>query len=308
MRLLNVASATLSLVLFFAPALRAQDDAPKSKPDAEKKDDDKKKDDKKDDKKKDEKGDEGDDDDDKPKKPEERLPFNPFAKAKKGDWSVCVGKMKVTMAGGGQGGMQIPDQKIKITMTVTDVTADEVTVSMKESGGMGNNQNKKVTFSLKENPTFTKFFNGDDTPRGDSPSDWKCEDDKKTIGEKEFTCKKFSAKLKEKGAMGMDAKISLWVSDQTKGWGLLALTLKGSSQGGNGMPGTSITMDMEVKGYGNGDTADFGKKPEDAKAAGDDDGDDEDAPKSKDKDDKRKGDDAPKKDAPKKDDDKKKDD
>ena len=46
-------------------------------------------------------GDEGDEDDgdDKPKKPAEKLPINPFAKAKKGDWSVCLGKMKIDVGG-----------------------------------------------------------------------------------------------------------------------------------------------------------------------------------------------------------------
>jgi hypothetical protein len=307
MRLASVASATLSLLLVFAPALRAQDDpkpAPdQPKPDAKKDDskpaDPKPADPKKDDSKpsdgKKEKGDEGDDDDD--SKPDQKLPINPFAKAKKGDWSVCVGRMKANFQG------QAMDQKVKLVWRIKKVTDDEVECSLTESGGgaMGGPRDQKATFSLKENPNFTKYMNGRDKGGpSDQLSDWKVEDDKKTVGGKEFGCKKITAKLKDQ--MGTDAKLSMWVTDETKGWGCVAMTLKGTLAGGG-----KLTMDVEMKGYGNGDKADFGNKPEDEKA-GDDEGDD-DAPapkkKAKSSDDDN---DAPKKDAPKKDDDKKKSD
>jgi hypothetical protein len=266
MRFLTVATATLGLLLLVAPGLRAQDD---DKPKTEKKDEKKKDDDKKDEKKKD---DDSDDDDDKPKKPLERLPINPFAKAKKGDWSWAVGRIKAA-------GM---NEKMKFVVKVTEVTDDEVTISMKQSGGFGPGQEKTVTFSKKEMPSYNKFFEGKDDSSGGGPSDWKVEDDKKTIGGKEFPCKKASAKFKEKERV--DAKVTLWITDQTKGWGLLGMSITGTEMG------QKISMDFELKGYGNGDTADFGKKADEDKADDEGDKDDDDAPKK----DKDKKDDAPK--------------
>ncbi|HZU95132.1 MAG TPA: hypothetical protein VFF73_00380, partial [Planctomycetota bacterium] len=139
--------------------------------------------------------------------------------------------------------------------------------------------------------------------------EWKVEDDKKTVGGKEFTCKKYTGKLKEKaggGGMGMDGKLTLWITDTTKGWGLIAMTMKGS-QNAQGM-NIDFNMDVELKGYGNGDTADFGKKPADDSADDEGDDDSDDAPKAKDKKDDDKKDE--KKDDSKKDEkkDKKKDD
>jgi hypothetical protein len=278
MRLAFVASATLSLLLVIAPGLRAQDDNKPAKKKDDKKDN-KKKDDKKDDKK--EKGDEGDDDDeDKPKKPQEKMPINPFAKAKKGDWSVCLGKMKMNM-----GGQKI-DQKMKFIIRVKDVDNGGVTLTMKQeaSGGFGGGGGREetATFNLKELPTVQKYMSMNDNQRGgdgEEMSDWKTEDDKKTVGGKEFGCKKVSCKMKDK--MGSDMKLVMWVTDETKGWGLVALTLKGTIPQGGG----TVQMDMELKGYGNGDKADFGKKPEEEKT--DEDSGDDDGKKDKDKDEKK---------------------
>jgi hypothetical protein len=273
MRLAFVASATLSLLLVAAPGLRAQDDM--EKPAAPEK---KKKDDKKPSNEKKEMGDEGDDEDDRPKKPVEKLPLNPFAKAKKGDWSVCLGKMKAEVGG------QKMQEKIKLTVRVKETDDKEVTCTMQQAGGPmgGQRPEQKTTFSLKENPPFDRYMSMSDQEKqgGDELADWKVEDDKKTVGGKEFACKKITAKIKDK--MGTDAKLTMWVTDETKGWGMVAMSIKGSLMGGG-----SLQMDVELKGYGNGDKADFGKKPEDK---GDDEGDekDEDAPKDGPKDDPKK--------------------
>ena len=274
MRLAFVATATLSLLLVAAPGLRAQDDMEKP-PTPEKK----KKDDKKPSNEKKEAGDEGDDDDDKPM---EKLPINPFAKAKKGDWSVCLGKMKAEVGG------QKMSEKIKLTVRVKDIDEKEITCTMQQAGGPmgGQRPEQKTTFSLKENPPFDRYMSMSDQEKqgGDELADWKVEDDKKTVGGKEFTCKKITAKIKDK--MGTDAKLTMWVTDEAKGWGMVAMSIKGQLMGGG-----SLQMDVEMKGFGNGDKADFGKKPEDK-------GDEED--KDEEKGEKGEKDDAPK-DAPKKD-------
>ncbi len=289
----SIVAGTLSLLLLIAPGLRAQDDdMPKpAKPDKAKKDDPK------DDKAKKEKGDEGDDEgDDTPKKPQERLPFNPWKSAKKGDWSYCVGKMKILLGDNEQ------SEKVHFIFKVKDVTADEIKCTMAEKGA-GRDGEKEVTFSLKENPTFSRYMSGGDkNARGDEGmEDWKTDDAKKTVGGKdgkEFACKKVTCKVKNK-MQGIDGKLTFWLSDETKGWGLIAMTLKGTV--GPAEAGGTINMEIEVKGFGNGDTADFGNNYK-AKAADDD----EDAPKKDTKDKKDKGDDdgdAPKK-KDKKDDDK----
>lgn len=292
MRLSFVATATLGLLLAIAPGVRAQDEKPE-KPTPEKKKDDKKPSTDK----PGEKGDEGDDEDDsKPKKPQEKMPLNPFAKAKKGDWSICGGKMKANFNGNAM------TDTMKLIVKVKETADGEVTLTMKQSGGKmgGARPEQEVKFSTKENPTVNKYMSMSEQEKGgDDISDWKVEDDKKTVGEKEFVCKKITAKIKDK--MGTDAKLTMWVTDETKGWGMVAMTIKGTLMGGG-----TLQMDVELKGYGNGDKADFGKTPAEEKVDEQPADDGDDAPKAK-KDKKDKGDDddappAPKKKKDKKDD------
>src|SRR5580700_3262956 len=111
MRALSVAMWSVVGILLVAPVVRAQDDMPK-KPDKESKDD-----------KKADKDDDSDDDAKPTKSP--RLPINPLAKAKKGDWSYVVGKVMV-------GGQKEPEKRVKLLARITKVTDDEVTMAIKD--------------------------------------------------------------------------------------------------------------------------------------------------------------------------------
>ncbi|MBI3726603.1 hypothetical protein HY251_21980 [bacterium] len=204
----------------------------------------------------------GDDTEKKPEAAKEgekdpKLPWNPFAKANEGDWSVFLVTSRSS------------SKKEPVTLAmiyrVTSVASDSVTIS-NSSRSTGDFQGKpgEQTFSTKKDLTLRAFVNAK-TGREEF-TDAKITEEKKTIGGKEFECVKlaYSARVVLKEGKPEDVvrtlKVATWISKEAKGQCIVFMTIDGKTTGGGRE--SEGTTQFEIKGYGRGDRVDWGKKLE----------------------------------------------
>ncbi len=74
------------------------------------------------------------------------------------------------------------------------------------------------------------------------------------MGGREFSCQKVTFKIEDKGSK---VKVKLWVSPEVKGASFVAAEIRVAVQG------QEVSIDMETGGFGNGDTAEWGKTADD---------------------------------------------
>jgi hypothetical protein len=175
-----------------------------------------------------------------------KLPFNPWATAKVGDWSVYVTTFK------GEGA---PNVKPILSQIVDKVEDDKATVTASDTGIDGK-PTKKATVHDMKSLSFADY--APSAKNGPALKVVKIEDDKRTVDGKEFACTKVSAvvgthKTAAPSEKGPDLKLCFWFSKDVKGGGLVATetTIK--------RPNGEVVMTMEVKGFGSKGRTEWGK-------------------------------------------------
>src|SRR5579871_5298632 len=153
-----------------------------------------------------------------------KLPWNPFATAKEGDWECFVAKTTSEKA---------PLMAAAVQWKVKDVAQGKATVAIDSRAGAGT----KLKAGTEPDKTFTT---GPDitledylvlAQRRETPTDVKVEQERKTVHGNDFVCTKISyaAKLsipdKEKGKPDrvMNDKTTVWISKEVRSYGLVAL-------------------------------------------------------------------------------------
>jgi len=175
-----------------------------------------------------------------------KAPVNPFAEAKEGDWETLV----MTHTQG-----SAPARKFAVTYRAGKIADESITIATETLMGNGKkNPPAEKTFKKTEAPALKSVVGN---PR-DKITEVKVADEKKTVGGKEFACKKvsYTATLEsDKGAI--TRKIVLWLSTDAKPYGLVASSTEQSIGGG-----PTVKIEGELAGLGNGDKASWGKKAE----------------------------------------------
>lgn len=135
------------------------------------------------------------------------------------------------------------------------VTESELQVS--QSMGVDESSPKTtVALPAKDAPTLETYF------QIEKASEVAFSDEKKTVGVREFSCKKVTF-VTPSGAKTLHS--TAWISTDVKGSGLVALRIETDADG------KKITLDFEVAGFGSKDKTDFGKTAAElAKALGGD--------------------------------------
>jgi hypothetical protein len=172
---------------------------------------------------------------------EAKLPWNPFASAKEGDWQVVSIKA---------------DARVDVFLyRVTKVTDDKVVVATGEHG--------ELVRPRKGDVSLTDFLSKDLA----KPEDFQVADEKKTVAGREFACQRLSWSSSEtkKTPKGNElttvARWRVWISKESKCDGIVSATTELSVTAKGGQELTSTT-EIEVLGFGNGDKVEWGKKLE----------------------------------------------
>jgi len=170
------------------------------------------------------------------KKAEESLalPIHPLEGAKEGDWTAFVWTMKA----GQREEKSLDDWKI------AKIADGKIEVQQRSS-------TKTETLDAKEVPALEQFLGMTST----KVTDVKVENDQKAMGGRTFATKKITFKSDD-GRMVVN--VSLWISKDVKGSGIVAMHIEGDLQ-----KGTKFTADLEVAGFGSKDKTEFGKSVED---------------------------------------------
>lgn len=161
-----------------------------------------------------------------------KLPVNPVAKAKVGDWSAFVEKNIAP---------DRPIEKSAVTWKVTEIDGDDVTA--KNFAGPG------IRHFDKREMTLEQLF---DAPAG-SLRNVETGDEKRAFGDREFACTMVSCKIATKD---YTAKAAVWLCPDVTG-AVVAMVVE--------YPGAKTKRKLEIAGYGNGDKATWGKTPDELK-------------------------------------------
>jgi hypothetical protein len=177
------------------------------------------------------------------------LPLNPAANAKEGDWATFSLTLKVTTPG--KTSDAPPVERTEPTAysvwTFEKISGDAATLRDTDLG------NKKKThvrsFSTKD-PVTLEAFLAKDAGDLDQVSQVTSDEEKHTVGGKEFACKKVTCTTS-------DGKLTihwtLWFCSTVKGSGLVHMS--GEVAG----PKQKVTMSLELAGFGSREKAEWGK-------------------------------------------------
>jgi hypothetical protein len=198
-----------------------------------------------------------------------KLPFNPFNDCKEGDWECLLMKRTASEWKG--------TNQLVVVHRIAKVSGDAVEVAPLEVRARGvaetEPQHSKVAFSKKETPTVEALFDimtGDDDLFEGKLTGIKVEDEKKTVGGREFACKKLTFSWITKfvytnGDSAGSTSYVVWLASDVKGRGIVAMTLdEKCTQPGE--PEHTLRMELELLGMGGAGGVDWGKKAEDAAA------------------------------------------
>ncbi len=185
-----------------------------------------------------------------------QAPFNPYANAAPGDW-VCM-VVRATYDGDA-GNLAYPAVSVW-TWTVEDSTNDDnadvkkaTQPSIADVDGKSHGFPRKGTLNVDGPGGIVGSFE-------EAAVDASSEDEKKTIGDKEFDCKKVSL-----ASPAQDIKAVVWFSQDVKVNGLVALTQTVLLDKEKNL---HETLEFEVAGFGTKDgTVVWGKKPDEVAAA-----------------------------------------
>lgn len=169
---------------------------------------------------------------------EPKLPFNPFEKAKVGDWSAFRGKIS---------GTKKLEGKTVLVWTVTAVEGTKVTVGIEQSSGGRKAPPKKLVFDTATVPTLRAYC---DFTHGEELVNIHAEDAKETRDGKEFSCKKVSFDAKIRGAT---AKTTLLLAPEVAGSGRVSFVSHVVDKD------QEIDIAYDLGGYGSKDATAWGK-------------------------------------------------
>ena len=167
-----------------------------------------------------------------------KLPLNPFANAKEGQWVV----FSVTVGGDAE----MPQPTGPSILRVKKVSGDSVTSNFSEGG----EEAKDRSFSKKDGPSLEYFF---EIPSETAVTNFTVEDAKKNAGGKDCACKKVSFDF-----VPGDVTVHLeayMCPDLPLGIAGFDVTITTQDK-------KKATMHYELAGYGTGDKADWGKTPD----------------------------------------------
>ncbi len=182
------------------------------------------------------------------------LPFNPFEKARAGDWQTLV----QTSRQKGEDAVY----RLVITNRVAKVTDDSIEFEYEMRLGTQTKPDK-AAYPRKEAPALEQYGN----LRPGEAQDLRVEDAKVTVGERSFDCKKLSYNVRRVSAQGGRRAVNkmqaaLIISPAMPGRGVVRLEVT-IVQTGLGPQAVEGTMTLEVVGYGHDDKVEWGKRAAD---------------------------------------------
>jgi hypothetical protein len=177
------------------------------------------------------------------------LPYNPFTSAIKGDWSVCTGTMSLVPAGKSEGRTE------RATFVVRILEAERWTVKVgltQTVAGIALAE-QRAALDPHESLSVESFLNLNDA--GGPPADAVVASiETRTAAGRGFACRKVTCHMDVRGTK---ETVSLWLSPEVRGWGLVALSIAGVTKDGG-----KLSIEVELAGYGNDKRTDWGKRPE----------------------------------------------
>ncbi len=185
-----------------------------------------------------------------------RLPFNPFAKAVKGDWVTFYESLRV------KAGTEVRTQLFDYTILVDSVDKGKVNVVKIRKDLQGEVHTWNLIFSTKEAPTVAEFapLVGHDGSRVKSVV---VADDKREVGGTELVCKKLSFEVESKDN---ETSVTVWLSPLVKAAGIVVSRTELKGEVGTGTPQgfkTDVRVKLSVAGYGAVEKLDWGKSTRD---------------------------------------------
>ncbi|MBI3726062.1 hypothetical protein HY251_19200 [bacterium] len=196
-----------------------------------------------------------------PTQPENaELPFRPFENAKPGDWECLL----VTEHASPE---ETPERSLE-TYRIASVTSSLVTVSTETRTVRGTTKKPQDDAFASSGSKLADLLA---LWTSEPLSGLKVESEKKTVGARALACSKvtFIVVRSRPVAPGMIAVAStssyvLWLSRDVPGAGVVAMTVAVKAGGG----GTATTSEHELVGFGNGDRAEWGQKPDEVALEG----------------------------------------
>jgi hypothetical protein len=171
-----------------------------------------------------------------------KLPWNPWATAAVGDWSVYSSRFT------GEGA---PPMKSTMSHVVEKIEGDKLTLIGTEARN-GKPSEKRETRDIKT--LSLEAMLGKNAPPFKSV---KITEEKRKVGDKEFACTKLTGLVPQRkvqsGEPAGDSTLTFWMSKDVKAGSLVAMEmgLKG--------PKGDVMMVMEVQGFGSKDKTVWGK-------------------------------------------------
>jgi hypothetical protein len=177
-------------------------------------------------------------------------PFNPYASVTPGDWVCMIARAKYD---GDAGADALPAVSVW-TWTVKDDTTDQMaSIQLKTNPAIKDLDGSAKLCARAGVPKLEGDYFG--TQFGDQPaSQGTTEDDKHTLGDKEFACKKVTLSSDK-------VKITAWFCPDVCVNGLVGLSQTAP------LNAATETFELELVGFGKKDEVVWGKKPDEAAAA-----------------------------------------
>jgi hypothetical protein len=169
------------------------------------------------------------------------VPLNPWTEAKADDWATY--RSSLTWG---------ETERTTLECRIKAADQERVTVVTRDCGAGGRGDTVELSRALAPLPVeilTCLHLSRDDS--GPHLADFSTEAEKKTVGGREFACTRVHFKMQAT----LDFEWTLWFSAEVKGCGVVAAEFKEAGEARAGIAGT-----VELAGFGNGDTAAWGKR------------------------------------------------
>jgi len=168
-----------------------------------------------------------------------KLPWNPFEKAATGDWETLASE--VTSQKKDDGKARVPE---RVTYEIRGADEKEVKLGLEKVPASGD-ERISVVYSRTETPSFEKLLS-----LAGKVENVKTSEEKKKVGDRELACTRVAFTTKAP-ASKHDVSITLWLSKDVKGIGLVEEVVEGGG----------ATVTYRLSGYGTKDKVEWGTKP-----------------------------------------------
>ncbi len=181
------------------------------------------------------------------------LPFDPFAKGKVGDWTA------LRVDNEAEGRTESGVLHFEVARLKKDAIELEATMKRVGRGGRDDSSTIKIERDKPLNVLeYVSLLVKGRRHQGDKVAvkGLKVVDDKRTVADHEFACKKVTFSFKEHS--DLNVKVKLWLSPDVKGMGFVAAEIRAKRRDEN------LKMDLEVVGFGGDDKTEWGRTAEQA--------------------------------------------